>query len=164
MKAFPSGPTLRFFHPFMNGLFTFLSSSSIALFLSPLFPLRAQTTLTSKDPVLAEALVQRQIAAWNQHNAEDFIATYSDSTELYNFPDQLRIKFKGKQHLREYYTTLFRNNPQLNCEVLNQLVQGNTVVLQEKVSGWQNGKTSESIVIYQVGNGKITKVYFDSGK
>ncbi|WP_164851400.1 nuclear transport factor 2 family protein [Larkinella soli] len=123
-----------------------------------------QDAVSSVRPPSPEELVQRQIDAWNRHNADDFVAPYSDSTSLYLFPDKLIRQFTSKQELRDYYGHFFENNPNLHCEVAGQLVSGNTVILLEKVTGRADGRNIESIVTYKIVNNQIARVYFDYRK
>ncbi|GAB3914987.1 hypothetical protein GCM10028803_61190 [Larkinella knui] len=105
--------------------------------------------------------MQQQIDAWNAHNVAGFVAPYSDSTALFLFAEKLIRQFHSKAELRTYYARFFENNPALHCEVLNRIVLGNTVIMQEKVTGRADGRTVDSIVTYKIENGKIRRVYFD---
>jgi imidazolonepropionase-like amidohydrolase len=110
-------------------------------------------TLVAETPV---ALVQRQLNAYNFRNIASFLEPYADDVELYNFPGQLDMK--GKEKMREVYSTMFDKTPGLHCELVNRIVQGNVVIDKERVHF--NGKMIEAVAIYQVENNKIRKVYF----
>jgi hypothetical protein len=103
------------------------------------------------------ALVQRQLNAYNHGDLEAFLEPYSEEVEIYNFPDKLQLK--GKAALRESYRALFNESPQLHCELVNRMVQGDTVVDQERVTGLR-GKKLEAIAIYTTKDGKISRVTF----
>lgn len=105
-------------------------------------------------------LVQQQIDGWNRHDAAEFAAPYADTTTLYTFPNQVLARFRTHREIEAYYTKLFADNPALHCEVANQMQVGSTVVLHEKITGWANRPNSESLVIYQTQNGRITSVHF----
>ena len=109
----------------------------------------------------AIALVDKQIEAYNKHDAVAFAATYSDTTELYSFPATLRKRFEGIDELKAFYSNAFADNPKLHCEVVAKLALGSTAVYQELVTGWADGRTVKSIATYKIKNGKINKVYFD---
>ena len=104
----------------------------------------------------AVALVQRQLNAYNAHNLEAFLETYADDAELYNFPSTLNSK--GKEQMRKDYVFL-KTMPNLHCEIKERIIQGNTIIDKESVTGFGN-KAIEGTVIYQVENNKIKKVYF----
>ncbi|RYF96761.1 MAG: amidohydrolase, partial [Chitinophagaceae bacterium] len=101
-------------------------------------------------------LVQRQLNAYNARNIEAFLDTYADDVELYDFPDKLIAK--GKDSMRVNYAGMFNDLPDLHCEILNRIVQGNTIIDRERVR--VRGKFLEAVAVYKVENGKIKKVWF----
>lgn len=105
-----------------------------------------------------EELVQQQLDGYNALNIEAFMEPYSDSMELYTFPNTLNVK--GKDKIKEGYISFFEAAPNLHCEVLNRIVNGNIVIDKERVSGLPDGKTIEALAIYEIENGKIQRVYF----
>ncbi len=105
-----------------------------------------------------EDLAQRQLNAYNFRNIDGFLEPYADDVEVYTFPNTLR--FKGKEAMRKSYAPMFENTPNLHCELVNRIVQGNTVIDQERVQF--GSKILEAVAIYQIENGKIKKVYFIS--
>ncbi len=107
--------------------------------------------------VSPEILVQQQLNAYNARDIEAFLHPYSDSIEMYNFPDKLFMK--GKEEMRKTYTDLFKNRPELHCELVKRTVIGRTSIDHERISGIGSAK-SETVAIYKTENGKITKVYF----
>jgi hypothetical protein len=105
-----------------------------------------------------EQLVQRQLDAYNARNIDAFMDTYSDSVELYTFPATLSLK--GKEQMRKGYQAFFELNAKLHCEIRKRIVQGNTIIDQEYVTGLTSGAVIEATAIYIVEAGKISKVYF----
>lgn len=105
-----------------------------------------------------EAIVQKQLDAYNMRDLEAFLDTYSDSIKIYNFPDQLIMD--GKEAMKNSYGPMFQSNPNLNCEIVKRIVQGNTVIDQEHVTGLSNGSAIDATAIYRVRNGLIQEVYF----
>ncbi len=114
--------------------------------------------LIKPDSLIAaspEAIVQRQLNAYNARDIKAFMDTYSDDIELYNFPNQLIGK--GMESIKKY-ESFFTNTPNLYCEIEKRIVIGNKVIDHEKVRA---GKDSFSAVaVYEVENGKIKKVTF----
>ena len=124
----------------------------VNLFLFSIFSL-AQ----NNEKSIPEKLVQQQLIAYNARNIEAFLEPYSDDVELYMFPNQLLGK--GKNFMRKDYAEMFKNTPNLHCDIKNRTVLGNTVIDHEVVSGF--GSTHlEAIAIYEIKNDKIAKVYF----
>jgi hypothetical protein len=61
--------------------------------------------------------------------------------------------------MRTAYTGLFENAKELHCQLVNRIVQGNTIIDQESVTGVGNA-ILQSMAVYVIENGKIQKVYF----
>lgn len=108
-------------------------------------------------PNSPEILVQQQLNAYNLRNMDAFLEPYSDSVELYMFPNQL--VGKGKEQMRGSYTEMFRDIKSLHCHVTERIVQGNTVIDHETVTGF-GPNPLKAIAIYKIEKGKIAKVYF----
>jgi len=102
-----------------------------------------------------EAVVQRQLNAYNARNLQAFIDTYSDDVELYNYPNQLIGK--GMDALKRY-ESFFANTPNLYCEIKKRIVIGNKVIDHENVRAGTG--TLNAVAVYEVKNGKIIKVTF----
>lgn len=104
----------------------------------------------------SEQIVQRQVNAYNARNIEAFIDTYADDIEILNFPNEPSIK--GKENLKNQFAQMFERVPNLYCEIKNRIVLGNKVVDREHVRFGE--RYSDVIAIYEVTNGKISKVTF----
>ena len=101
-------------------------------------------------------LAQRQLNAYNFRNIDAFLEPYADDVEIYNYPDQLKLK--GKENMRKIYAEMFEKTPNLHCELMGRIVQGNIVIDKEHVQF--GDKFVEAVGIYHIENGKIKKVYF----
>jgi len=101
-------------------------------------------------------LVQRQLNAYNARNIEAFLDTYSDDVELFIFPS--KSIGKGKEAMRKTYEAMFQQTPNLHCEILGRIVQGNVVIDKESVRF--GDQKLEAVAVYHIENGKIAKVYF----
>ncbi len=115
--------------------------------------IRADTLL----PVSPALLVQQQLNAYNMRDMEAFLAPYSDSVVLYDFPNTLSIK--GKDAMRKGYAGMFANIKNLHCQLINRIVEGNTVIDQESVTGF-GPVPFKAVAIYTIANGKIAEVRF----
>ena len=104
-----------------------------------------------------EQLAQQQLNAYNARNIDAFLEPYSEDVKIYSFPNQLQSE--GKDAMRKGYARMFENTPDLHCELVNRMVNGNTVIDQELVTGFPNGPL-KAIAIYKIKNHKITEVYF----
>lgn len=117
--------------------------------------------LMAADSILPnspESLVQQQLDGYNARDIEGFLEPYAEDVEIFNFPDQ--PSGKGKANIRPRYERMFEQTPALHCELVNRMVLGNTVIDQEKVTGFPDGNILEAIAIYKIRNNKIAQVYF----
>lgn len=115
--------------------------------------------MISADTIVAEpaeAIVQRQVNAYNARNIDAFMDTYADDIELYDFPGKLLSK--GKQKMRDNYAGMFSNVPNLYCEIEKRIVIGNKIIDKEKVRAGK--ETIHAVAVYEVEKGKIKKVTF----
>jgi len=108
--------------------------------------------------VTPESLAQQQVNAYNARNIEAFLEPYAEDVELYLFPGKLISK--GKEAMRKTYSNLFDKSPDLHCEIKQRIVNLNTVIDKESVSGLRPGVKTEATAIYEIKNDKISKVYF----
>ncbi|HKO81222.1 MAG TPA: amidohydrolase family protein [Chitinophagaceae bacterium] len=103
-----------------------------------------------------EAIVQRQLNAYNARNIDAFMDTYADDIELYDFPGKLSSK--GKEEMRKDYADFFKNVNNLYCEIENRIVIGNKIIDKEKVRAGK--RTFHAVAVYEVEKGKIKRVTF----
>lgn len=108
---------------------------------------------TAENP---EPIVQKQLDAYNDRDIDAFVNTYSDDIKVFDFPNQ--ALFKGKDQMRERYTSFFNDTPDLHCEIKTRMVIGNKVIDEEYITA--NGTNFSAVAIYEVQNGKIVKVTF----
>lgn len=105
----------------------------------------------------AEALVQRQLDAYNAHDLEAFLATYAEDITLFRLPDPEPV-LSGREALAAFYATRRFRLPDLRAECLQRAVLGGRIVDHERVFGIEGGP-SEVVVIYEVAEGLIRRVW-----
>jgi imidazolonepropionase-like amidohydrolase len=103
-----------------------------------------------------EAVVQRQVNAYNARNIDAFLDTYADEVELINWNGQLLSR--GKDQMRTIYADLFSRTPNLYCKIENRIVAGNKIIDKEHVRFGND--FVDAVAVYEVENGKIRKVTF----
>lgn len=103
-----------------------------------------------------ETIVQKQLDAYNARDINGFMDTYTEDVGLYNFPDELRTQ--GQMVMRKGYGAYFESTPDLHADIKNRIVIGNMVIDEEEVTA--NGNIFNAVAIYEVENGKISKVTF----
>ncbi|MBV8638913.1 MAG: amidohydrolase family protein [Candidatus Eremiobacteraeota bacterium] len=104
----------------------------------------------------AEQVVQRQINAYNYHDAGVFAETYAVDAVVTGAGTPT---LKTQSEINRFYSELFTKNPRLHAETLKRNSSGDTIIDRERVSGFSDGRDSfEATVTYRVRNGAITNV------
>lgn len=131
--------------------------------LALLFLTIAATIAADAPPLTPEAVVQKQLEAYNARDLDAFVATYADDVQLFDLPDKLLMR--GHVELRDRYRKTFAD-PRLHAEIVNRIVLGNTVIDHERVRvTFPDGPgTVEAVAIYEVREGKIATVWFRAGE
>lgn len=114
------------------------------------------TLLTVVSDVSPEVIVQKQLDAYNARDIDTFLATYSNNIQLFDFPGEKTNE--GKEKLRTLFDAFFKRTPDLHAEIKNRIVIGNKVIDEEYVTA--NGSSFSAVAIYEVQNGRISKVTF----
>lgn len=108
----------------------------------------------------AQAIMEKQVEAYNERNMEKFLSCFTDDIEFFNLHDSQRV-LNGKENVREDFTKLFESSPKLNLVIKSRIVCGNYVTDHEIVHGaarYPNG--IEVVSINEIQNGLIRKIWF----
>jgi len=103
-----------------------------------------------------EAIIQRNLDAYNARDIDAFMNDYADNVKLYQYPNTLQTE--GKEAMRKSYQDWFNRVKDLRAYVKKRIVFGNKVIDEEQVTA--NGQILNAVAIYEVENGKIVKVTF----
>jgi hypothetical protein len=107
------------------------------------------------------ALVQRQLDAYNAHDLEAFIATYSPEIEIFDISNASTAQMTGLEGMRAVYGEMFSTMPNLRCDLGNRIADGAFVVDREICAMGEPGDPPErAIAIYQVEDNLIRRVWF----
>lgn len=106
----------------------------------------------------AEAAVQRQLDAYNDHDLERFVAEYTDDVRVFRPPAPEPV-LTGKQAFADHYARNRFNVPGLHAELVNRMVSGHIVVDQERITGLPGGELA-AVAVYEVVEGRIRTVWF----
>jgi hypothetical protein len=120
-------------------------------------PGRGQEAKNNKTSSGSEKVVQEQVEAYNHHDIEAFLKTYSPEVKVFDFPDNLR--FSGLEAMRERYGKVFKSDPAPTVKIAKRIVQGDHVIDHEEVSRGAERQLT-AVAIYRVDGGKITAVWF----
>jgi len=105
-----------------------------------------------------EAVVQKQVFAYNAHNLDSFVACYGADIEFRTMDGKVNPE-KGLGPLRKGYEDLFKRFPKLKVNVLNRICQGSFVIDQEQAEGMGPNPITVT-AIYEISQGKIIHVWF----
>lgn len=110
-----------------------------------------------------EAVVQRQLDAYNAHDLDALLATYAPDARQFEHPAQLLAS--GHAQMRERFILRFQD-PTLQARLVRRTVMGAIVVDQEDVvRQYPEGPgRAEIIAIYEVRDGLIRSASFVFGQ
>jgi hypothetical protein len=115
----------------------------------------AQQT-SAGEPVLSPLeVVNKRMAAYNQHDIEALLALYSDTIQIYTYPDKQLAS--GKAHLQSIFEPMFTEG-NVAVKIHQQIEKDSYVLNQETVI--DSGKKTDYVSIYKVVDGLITEVRF----
>ena len=104
-----------------------------------------------------EAIVQRQLEAYNARDLQRFLAQYAEGIHVYRPPaaDPVLV---GKAAFAEFYATQRFNKPQLHATLVNRMMLGNKVIDHERITGVQD-QPFEVVIVYEVTNDGIARTW-----
>ena len=116
-------------------------------------------TLMAFQSITPEAVVQKQLDAYNAKDLYGFMATMSETVALYEFGQETPAAM-GFESVKEIYSNLFKNSPNLHSTLVNRIVMGNKVIDHESIVGRSGSSgTLELSVVYEVNDEmKIEKI------
>ena len=114
------------------------------------------------ESLTPEAVVQRQLDAYNARDVEAMLAIYADDAQLFEHPDTLIAS--GSAALRERFTARFQE-PNLHATLLSRIIMGPVVVDHEQVQRTfpEGTGTIELIMTYAVQDGRIARSWIIVG-
>ncbi|HEV7914723.1 MAG TPA: nuclear transport factor 2 family protein [Albitalea sp.] len=103
-----------------------------------------------------EAVVQRQLDAFNARDIDALLAVYADDAQMFEHPSTLLAS--GSAAFRERYLVRFRE-PDLHARLIKRIVMGSVVIDHEEVTrNFPGGRgTLALVMIYEVRDGRIAR-------
>ena len=110
-----------------------------------------------------EAIVQRQLDAYNARNIDAFMACWAPDAKIYAHPDTLLAD--GAAAIRARHEARFRE-PNLFGRLVQRMSAGQTVVDREVVTRTfpEGPGQLDFIAIYDLAGGKIARAWFVTGE
>jgi hypothetical protein len=105
-----------------------------------------------------EAVVQRQLDAYNARDLARFVACYADDVRVYR-PPAAEPVLVGKPAFAAHYAANRFGLPALHAELRGRMVLGDKVVDHERILGVR-ATPFEAAAVYQVTGGLIAAVWF----
>ena len=103
--------------------------------------------------------VEHQLEAFNARDLDAFIEAYASGARIEDGEGQEMMS--GTEELRAFYGNVFKNSPNLHCEVVNRISVGDWVIDEEKIEGLQAEgfpEEAHAAVEYRVSDGRIELV------
>lgn len=104
-----------------------------------------------------EAVVQRQLEAYNARDLERFLAEYSPDVRVFR-PPAVEPAIVGREALAAFYATERFSHAGLHAKLLNRMVLGNKVIDHERIAG-VFAHEFEVAVVYEVAGEVIRNVW-----
>ncbi len=112
--------------------------------------------MTEDQESTPTAVVDRQVDAYNAGDPDAFAACYGENAVVASLGDGERLA-EGREGIRQQWGQLFEANPDLHCEVTDELAIGEFVACRERVTGM--GDPVEALAVYRVSEGTIQRVW-----
>jgi hypothetical protein len=109
-----------------------------------------------------EAVVQRQLDAYNARDLERFVREYTEDVVVYRMPDPNPV-IVGRDALAAYYRENRFNLPGLHATLVKRMVIGNKVIDQEHIVGVGDAPIDAAVVFEVTGRG-ISTVWMFRGE
>lgn len=120
-------------------------------------PTQAAAAEQQQGCLAAEAVVQKQLEAYNARDLEAFMALMSDDCVAKDAVTGA-IMCQGTAQLRERYGNRFKTA--VHSELLGRLCLGDVVVDREIITGLPDGAAADCLATYHVAGGKIVRMEF----
>lgn len=116
----------------------------------------------SESPLSPEAVVQRQLDAYNARDIDALMAIYADDAQQFEYPATLLASGPGQ--IRERFEVRF-GEPNLHARLIRRIVMGHVVIDHEEVTRTLPEGTGrvELVAIYEIRAGRIATARFMSG-
>lgn len=100
-------------------------------------------------------VVQKQLDAYNAHDIDAFLATYTPDAKLCDFPSG-EVWIQGREQIRERYIKIFENKA--HVDLTGRIANGDYVIDHEAVK--TVNEAFHAVAIYHVTAGLIDQVWF----
>src|SRR5438128_1258711 len=106
----------------------------------------------------SQVLVQRQLDAYNAHDLDAFLSSYTGDAVYSRHPTG-EVVMSGSDDIRKAFGDVFTQNPHAHVSIVNRMQIGNFVIDMEELTGRADGATLYLVAIYEVIDGLIHRVW-----
>lgn len=111
--------------------------------------------MSESTPLPADHPVERQLAAYNAHDLDAFVAAYSPNVRLLNGDGTVRAE--GLEQFRAVYVPVFAQTGR-RAEIVNRIAVGNWVIDHERVYR-ADADPFDAVVGYRLVDGEIVEAH-----
>jgi hypothetical protein len=104
-----------------------------------------------------ESVVDQQAAAYNRHDLDGFLATYSDKVSFYTLGSSTIVHTKAAAH--DAIGSMFSKYPNIHSRTLARVGFGPFVVDREEITGIPSNPTLTILSVYEVRYGRIVNYW-----
>lgn len=106
-----------------------------------------------------EDIVQKQVLAYNSRDIDAFTKCHHPNVKLYSLGNNDPFVV-GRTQLTSRYQDIFEKSPNLNTEIVQRMILGDTVIDKEVITGRSGVEKQNFVAIYQILDGLIFRAYF----
>jgi hypothetical protein len=111
--------------------------------------------MTASSPLPVDHPVERQLAAYNAHDLDAFVAAYSSDARLLDAAGT--VVAEGREQFRTVYAPVLAQQGR-RAEIVNRIAVGNWVIDHERVH--RDGVDSfDAVVAYRLADGEIVEAH-----
>lgn len=111
--------------------------------------------VAAADPASPEAVVDRQLVAYNEGDIDAFVAAYAADAEIYRPLQGNALVMRGHEEIRAGYGPRFATPPGVRAEIRKRIALGDLVTDHEHLPL----KDQAAVATYEVRGGLIRRVW-----
>ena len=96
--------------------------------------------------------VESQLEAYNAHDVSAFVECHSTTVTIEDAVGTVRVR--GRDQLRDMYSSFFERAPDVRAEVLHRARVGAYVVDEERITGGPAGE-QHAVAVYRIDDGGL---------
>ena len=129
----------------------------IMLLAAPFLAAQSKPAATAGPP---EAVAQALVEAFNAHDVEAILKTYSRDSTARRLPSG-EAYIHGHPDIRKKFATAFEKSPNVRVDVVQRMVHGDFVIDREKITGAAGSDGPQyGLVIYEIKDGLIQNEWY----